>query len=138
LNQYLVGEFLYDQIKDTEHENYILAKWLRSLRYGNDHYRYAAPHEYYRDYQDLIRGIMEDEACRIRFACLADDEDILLGFSVYRDKILDYVYVQKDMRRIGIGSTLLPKGIKQISHLTKTGVKIWEKKYGHWIFNPFA
>lgn len=115
----------------------ILSKWLRSLRFGNDHYRVMESSAYYSQYGIIVNDILNQPDCKVRLAVLTDDHDNVQGFSVFREDILDYIYVHKDMRRIGIAATLLPKGIKQISHLTKTGVTIWEKKYGHWVFNPF-
>ncbi len=73
----------------------------------------------------------------MKLAVLTDDRDVVLGFSVSRGKVLDYVHVQKDLRKQGIGTALIPLGIDTITHLTKSALPIWGSKYGSWKFNPF-
>jgi GNAT superfamily N-acetyltransferase len=72
----------------------------------------------------------------VRLAVLSDDRDVVLGFSVSREDILDYVHVHKDMRKQGVATSLIPKDIKIITHLTKTALLVWPK-YENITFNPF-
>lgn len=116
----------------------IYAKWLRSLRYGNDYFKLSDPVSYYRAYHAYIDRILADIACVVRLAVLADNADIVLGFSVSRGTALDYVYVQPELRRQGIGTKLVPQGIESITHLTRTALTIWASKYAKWRFDPFA
>ncbi len=76
----------------------------------------------------------------MRLAVLSDDPDVVLGFSVSREDVLDYVYVHKDQRRLGIARKLLPPHFTTFSHITLTAMEIWHKnpKYKQLKFNPFA
>lgn len=118
----------------------VFSKWLRSLRYGNDYFRLIEAPAYYKSYHAYIEGILSSPSAAVRLAVLADDPDVVLGFSVARGTgtVLDYVHVQKDMRRQGIGRMLVPPGVTTITHVTKTGLSIWGSKYPQWAFNPFA
>jgi hypothetical protein len=70
---------------------------------------------------------------------LTDDPDVILGFSVYRRNVLDYVYVHKHHRRIGIATTLVPAGVDTITHVTKNALTIWgsHERARSWKFDPF-
>jgi GNAT superfamily N-acetyltransferase len=116
----------------------IFSKWLRSLRYGNDYFRLIDPDEYWKAYNAYIKSILMRGDTMVRIASLTEDADVALGFSVVRGAVLDYVHVHKDFRKKGIGRILVPKNIKVITHLTKTGLSIWGSKYPKWKFNPFA
>lgn len=116
---------------------FIYAKWLRSLRYGNEYFRLVEPMAFWQSYREYITAILNREDTDVRLAVLTDEPDVALGFSVSRGTILDYVYVQKDMRRLGIGASLVPKGIDTVTHLTRTGITWWSKTKDV-IFNPFV
>lgn len=116
----------------------IHSHWKRSLRKGNDYFNLVKPDAYYSAYTAYIDRILDEPGTAVRMAVLAEDYDVVLGFAVTRGRILDYVYVQKDFRRVGIGSSLVPADIDTITHLTKTALTIWGSKYPGWTFNPFA
>lgn len=118
--------------------SYIYSKWLRSLRYDNDFFRLIDHRAYWPAYQHYIFRLLSRRETMLRLAVLTEDPDVILGFSVFRGNVLDYVYVHKHQRRLGIGTRLLPPGVETITHLTKTGMSIWGSKYGSWKFNPFA
>lgn len=116
----------------------LYSKWLRSLRNGNDYYKLCDPAGYYEAYTRHIGHLLSMPHTVVRVAVLTDDKDVVLGFSVSRGHILDYVYVHKDQRRHYIGTNLVPRDIQTITHLTRTGLAIWSSKYGHLKFNPFG
>lgn len=116
----------------------ILSKWLRSLRFGNDMYRLIDTDAYYRVYHALIEKILAQPETTVMIAALSEDPDVVIGFSVSRGTILDYVHVPREQRQQKIGTSLVPEGIDTITHLTKTALSIWGSKYGSWKFNPFA
>lgn len=75
--------------------------------------------------------------CLIRLAILSDKTDTVLGFSVSREDVLDYVYVKGPERRHGIGSSLLPKPLNAYTHSTYYSRKILkDEKYKHIRFKP--
>ncbi len=116
----------------------VFARWLKTLRSNNEYFRLIDSDSYYKSYHRYIEKILDELDSVVRLAVLSDDQDIVLGFSVVRFPVLDYVHVHKDQRRQGIAKCLVPPGIDTISHLTKIGMTIWGSKYGHWKFNPFA
>lgn len=118
----------------------ILSKWLRSFRFGNPQVKKTSSDEYYREWQRHIERLAMMPESVVRLAVLTDDSDVVLGFSVCRGDILDYVHVHGDYRRTGIGRKLVPPNIKQFTHYTNIAGLIWQgnKKYQHLKFNPFA
>lgn len=129
----------------------LFSKWMRSLRHQNDYYKLIDPKCYYEAYRKYIQVLLDRPETVVRLAVLEDDDDVVLGFSVVRETILDYVHVLRirintdtgfemvDYRRKGIGSRLVPKDIDTFTHITKTAILIWsDHKYKHWKFNPFA
>lgn len=119
------------------YRNLIYAKWLRSLRYGSSVFRLMDPAAYYPAYNKFIARILSG-ASPIRLAVLADDDDVVLGFCVYRGEILDYVHVHRDMRKLGIMRKLIPPGITTFTHLTNVWQRLWKLYYADWKFNPFV
>jgi len=120
-----------------QYRNMIYAKWLRSLRHGNEYFRLIDSDDFYLTYHRYISNLMQMPAATVRLAVLSDDRDVVLGFSITRGNILDYVHVHKDHRLCQIGTHLTPCGIDTITHLTKTAMTIWNNKYSNWKFNPF-
>lgn len=116
----------------------IFSKWLRSLRYGNDFFKLVDAEGYYDAYRRLIDSLLAKPDAEVRLAVISDDRDVVLGFSVSRPGILDYVHVHKDFRKQGIGRALAPKGIGTVTHLTRVGMSIWESKMPGVKFNPFV
>ncbi len=116
----------------------VYAKWLRSLRYGNHFFKLVQRDAFFIGYHKYLDVILSKDNSIVRFAVLADDHDVVLGFSVCRYKTLDYVWVHKHNRKIGIATALVPNNIDTISHITNVGLSIWGSKYSHWQFNPFA
>lgn len=126
-----------ERVPDQYH-SLIYSKWMRSYRYGNDYIKLADSDSYYATYIRHITRVLSDSQTVVRLAVLSDDKDVVLGFSVSRGTILDYVHVHKDMRRIGIGTKLIPPGIEWFTHLTRTAMTIWGSKYKDWKLNLFA
>ncbi len=115
----------------------IFSKWLRSLRFGNDWFKKIDSKAYYEAYHHLIEKILDKDVTQVRLAVLTDDFDVVLGFSISRKNILDYVYVHKDIRLHGIGTKLVPKDIEIYTNLTKTADIILKSKGLRAVFNPF-
>lgn len=116
----------------------IFSKWLRSLRHGNPLFKKIKSDEYYKYYHAYLENLLGKPDSLVRLAVLSDDHDVVLGFAVSREDVLDYMHVHLDYRKIGVGNKLLPEGITTFTHITFTGMKIWQAKYPSWNFNPFA
>jgi hypothetical protein len=133
---YLVVPHLGSALPEN-YRNMVLAKWLRTLRFGNDFFRLIDSNSYFAAYQQYIKNVLLKPQCIVRLAVLSDDEDVCLGFSVSEPEALHFVWVHKDNRKIGIGNALVQFPFKYITHLTNTGMTIWNKKYKDCKFNPF-
>lgn len=118
----------------------IYSKWKRSNRHGNDWWKLVAYEAYYPAYERYIDVLLSKPGSIVRLAVLSNDKDNVLGFSVCRENVLDYIYVHKDHRKQGIGTSLFPYGTTIFTHLTYTARFIWKtkEKYKHLKFNPFA
>jgi hypothetical protein len=139
-SSYKVETFHYSElIRDLRvgYMDFIYANWLNSLRQGNDYFKLIDSVAYYLTYKKFLRLVLERPLTRISMASLADNPDVLLGFVVTEEQTLHYIYVPKESRHIGIARSLagMPKSF---THLTRTGMKIWNKPaYKHLVFNPF-
>lgn len=120
--------------------NMVLSKWLRSLRFGNPTFTRIDSDQYYQHYEPYIKNLLKKPDSLVKLAVLSDDHDVVLGFSVSREDVIDYIHVHKDQRRQGIARKIFPEGITTMSHFTLTSGLIWQgnKKYKHLKFNPFA
>jgi len=116
---------------------FIYSKWLRSLRYGSEHFRLVDSGAFYHQEHRKIGKILEHDDAEIRLATLSDDLDVVLGFSVTEHDHLHYVYVHKDQRNLGIGKSLVPDDIKTFGNLTKLGQIVWQKSIPDLKFNPY-
>ncbi len=116
--------------------SFIFSTWLRGLRYGNSWFKLIDADSYYKHYHKVIEGLLQHPDTIIKVACLKEDSDVILGYVVYRNNILDYVFVKTAWRNIGIAKMLVPADFKIVSHLTATGQNML-KKYPGVIFNPF-
>lgn len=133
---YVVFRYLGLTLPRT-YTNFVISRWSKSYRYGNDYIKLIDSDSYFATYTTYIMRLLTQRETMVRIACLADEPDTALGFSVTRGNILDYVHVHKDARKHGIGSLLIPDGIETITHLTKTGLKLWPTKMPKVIFDPF-
>lgn len=119
---------------------FVFSKWLRSLRFGNRLFKQIDSDEYYKNYSIFIDRLLQKPSSIIRMAILTDDRDVILGFSVNREDILDYIFVQREFRGIGIATKLFPEEITTFTHLTLIAIDAWNTnpKLKHLKFNPFA
>lgn len=116
----------------------LFSRWLRSLRFGNALYKKVSSNYYYKNYHIFIEKLLGKPDSVVRLAVLTDDHDVVLGFAVSREDVLDYVHVHTNYRRIGIGTKLVPQGLTAFTHLTATGIIIWQNnpKFKELEFKP--
>jgi len=134
LSSYRVWTLSHDKI--DPYFNMLMSKWLRSLRYGNRYFKLIDPPAYWGNYHNYLANIISGPGTRIRLATLSEDDDVVLGFSVCRDRCLDYVWVHNLQRKQGIGKALVPIDLDTYSHITTVGESIIKQKLD-WKFNPF-
>jgi hypothetical protein len=119
------------------YRNMVYSKWLRRFRFGNDYIKLIDSDAYYQAYTSYITSILNREYTVVRLAILTDDPDVVLGFSVSEKKTLHFCVVNPFNRKQGIAKSLVPFEVEVITHLTKTGLTIWNNKMPKAIFNPF-
>ena len=127
-----LGQQLTNQYKPM-----IFAKWMRSLRGGNDYFKLIESHHYFGAYQKYITAVLLRRDCIVRTAVLSNDHDTCLGFSVSEPKVLHYVWVHQHNRKQGIARSLVPFCPEAITHLTKKGMSVWASKIPQALFKPF-
>lgn len=115
----------------------IFSRWLRSLRFGNHYFTMIDSTTYFDTYHRYIQSLFLRPTSAIRLAVLKDNHDVCLGWSFSEPNKLHYVHVQRDYRRHGICSQLMPKPMTSFSHITRQWYDIWKNKYKDAIFNPF-
>ena len=118
------------------YQNFVLAKWKRSLRDGNEYFKLIDSNSYFAAYNRYCVSLLNRPGAVIRIAIISDTPDVALGWSLIEEETLHYVFVQGDQRGRGIGKSLVPVPIKWVSHLTNTGMRIWNK-HKEVKFNPF-
>jgi hypothetical protein len=128
---------IYPSLKlPLQYRNLIFSKWLRSLKFGNDYFRLIDNDAYYASYNTYIDSLLKRPSALVKLAVLADDHDVVLGFSLCEGPTLHYVHVHRDQRKQGIARSLLPTPFESFTHVTKTWLSMWPK-FPKTIFNPF-
>lgn len=118
--------------------NFIKATWIRALRFGNPWFAKTEGTSYYKAYSRIIDSLLSLPETNVAVACLSDEPDVILGYSVYRGSTLDFVYVKAKWRKIGIGNSLVPNNINKVTHLTEIGRAILDEKYPDIKFDPWT
>lgn len=105
----------------------IYSTWRNACFYGSPKPIQIADKVFFRLKTEEIKDILK--VAQVRMAAIEDEPDHIIGYSVHRKDHLFFIYVKKDYRGKGIGSLLMPKGIKTVSkELTKIGEKILATK----------
>lgn len=123
-----------DAVPDDK--NFIFSTWLRGLRYGNEWFELIDKNVYYKVYHVMLEKIVTS-GVEIKIACLKEDPSVILGYAVYSGKRLDWLFVKKAWRGIGIARMLIPANIERVSHITQVGKSLL-RKLPNAIFDPFT
>lgn len=116
----------------VEDLNFIYDTWLNGLYFGNETFRLMREHIFKNFYQKVLDILIPNTV--IKVCALKEDIDTIIGYVVYRNTALDWVFVKPMWRKFGIAKKLIPEKIKTYSHITKM-VKGFRPK--EWEFNPF-
>lgn len=122
-------------IRDVREEDFplIYSTWLLGLYHGCEWFGRIKKDSYFKNYKLALERLLP--RCTIKMAVLADDPDVILGYVCYRGTTLDWIFVKKAWRKMGIAKMLLPSDITNCTHLTKVGRSLKPKE---WTFDPFV
>ncbi len=118
--------------------NFIFSTWLRGLYYGDSWFSDIPKHIFMESYHGVVERILASPATVVSIACLKEDPDTIVGYSVAHTKgdiaALDWIFVKSAWRKIGVARSLVPTGVSACTHLTRVGRSL---KPATWDFNPF-
>lgn len=117
-----------------EDRAFIYATWLRGLYYGNPWFTQIDKDSYMASYHKILDQLFLKPDVDIKIACVTEDPELILGYSVSEPSILHWVFVKQAWRRFGIAKQLIPKDVSRITHLTTVAEKLKPKE---WLFDPF-
>jgi GNAT superfamily N-acetyltransferase len=118
---------------------FVLSTWLRGLYYGDTWFSLIPKNIFMDNYKLIAEKIVESPHTVILVACLPDDPDVILGYSIMYDDLatLHWMFVKKAWREKGIGKSLLPGMFTRVTHLSDLGRLLLETKFKNITFNPF-
>lgn len=120
-------------------KNFILATFLRGLYYGDSWFSEIPKDIFMLNYKPVAEHLVNSPNVVIKIACLPDDPDVILGYSLLSADYLTvhWTYVKSIWRKKGIAKSLLPMHPDTITHLSGLGRQLMKKFNNKVIFNPF-
>lgn len=125
-------------IDEKDFKELIYSSWLRPLYYDNDAFQAINSESYFKKYPIVINRILSLPDIAIRVACLRDDPNVIIGYSVLEPEKLHWVYVKKAWRQLGICKKLIPKGTAIHTHTTDMWGYIEKtSRFKNMVYDPF-
>jgi hypothetical protein len=118
---------------------FVTATFLRGLHSGNSWFNLIPSNIFMANYKKVINTMIDSERNKVIIACLPDDPDVILGYSILSSdfQTIHWVFVKGKWRRKGIGQALVPKFPQAVTNITDLGKELLPK-ISPAIFNPFA
>jgi hypothetical protein len=114
--------------------SFIYSSWLKSYRNTQKH---VNSETYFKGQHDLITLLLNNSSVIV--ICPEDDPESIVGYMVYSDDVLHWIYVKSVFRNLGMAKTLMsvfPNGEpKQFSHFTPAVYFLLKESC---TFNPYA
>lgn len=127
------------EIRDylPQDEAFVMATFLRGLYYGDSWFSVMPKDLFMKFYKIIGTAIVKKNT--IKVACLKEDKDVILGYSILSNDFstIHFVFVKTLFRKQGIAKSLLPKHPTYVTHLTTVGRNLLPK-LNNCVFNPFA
>jgi len=121
-----------------EDHNLIASTFLKGVYYGNEFYGMIDKNVFMANYKYIFEALIAQNL--IKIACLPDDEDTVLGYSILTKDltVAHWVFIKKDWRaKFCIFKLLVPPSITTYSHFSTQGLQIAKKCFPNSTFNPF-
>lgn len=146
MNNTFYGLYNIRDFRETD-KAFVLSTFLRGLYYGDSWFSLIPKAIFMENYKKVAEHLVTSPNFIIKVACLTDDMDTILGYSILSAdfQTIHFVYVKSSKmtdgstwRNKGIGKSLVPQRPVAVSHLTKLGLQLLKSKFPNTIFNPFA
>jgi hypothetical protein len=129
------------EIRDMQpsDKNFVLATFLRGIYHGDSWFSKIPRGIFMQNYKVFAEALIDTtNKVTVKVACLPDDKDIIMGYSILSAdyQTIHFVYVKEAWRKKGIARALLPKFPTTVTHLTDLGSKLLHK-FENVTFNPF-
>lgn len=109
--------------------NFIYSTWLKGLYFSCEYFKKIPSQVFFVDYQRIIDSILENPDVFLHVACLPDDQDVILGYSITTQNIIHWIFVKESWRKLGICKALVPESLKRCTHVSNIGRTLMYK-YG--------
>lgn len=120
--------------------NFILATFLRGIYYGDSFFSGVPKKIFMERYKIVAQALVRDPNIVIRVACLPEDPDVILGYSLLSKDMntVSFCFVKAAWRQKGIARSLLPQNPIYVvpQHVTKIG-RLLLHKFPGLNYNPF-
>jgi hypothetical protein len=93
---------------------FIYASWRNALWFDDKIRDERLAHSFFSKASKAIKAVLAYPTLSVRIACLQDDHNLIVGYSVLVGDHMDWIYVKIDYRNKGIGR-LLSRGVKTYS-----------------------
>lgn len=132
-----VGLFEVRECMEND-KNFILATFLRGLYYGESFFSDVPKNLFMERYKRVAQALVNDPNTTIRVACLPEDKDVILGYSICSGDSVNFCFVKAAWRQKGIAKSLVPTNPVYVvpQHLTKIGKELLTK-INNPKYNPF-
>lgn len=132
MNEELKALISLRHMEETDHA-FIYATWLRGLYYGNSFFAVTEKDEFMERYQLVITNLLFRPSVEVRVACLQEDADTILGysvlekFSVPHGTTIHWTFVKPEWRKQGIATALIPGDAQTITHIVDSLLNLKRK-----------
>lgn len=122
-----------------EDKHFIMATFLKGLYYGESYFSLVPKDIFMTNYKLVAESLVSNPRVNIKVACLPDDADVILGYSILSHdfQAVHFVFVKNVWRKKGIARSLVPQHPTAVSHLTNLGKSLMSKLPTA-VFNPFV
>jgi GNAT superfamily N-acetyltransferase len=119
--------------------SFIFNSWLKSFFHSSSFAKDIDKDIYYKYHKLVIERILS-RLPTVYVACDSTHLETVFGYILGEGEVLHFLYVKKDFRKLGIGTSLLEVyGVPEyISHLTKDAKKLSDKHKPKMRYNPYV
>ena len=136
------GECMSDEIYEIrdykpEDHAFIMSTFLRGLYYGNGFFT-MMPKDLFMAYYKIVGEALLSKS-QVKVACLKDEVDVILGYSIMSQDFsaVHWVFVKSAFRKQGISTRLLPARPSCYTHFGNKESLSFIKRFENCVFNPF-